>query len=154
MASKNKKCLLCGLLVIVMFVLTGTQVCSAEGSDDVEAMRQEIKELTQMVRGLANEVKSLKEANGQESSKQAQYQRELDEIRTDVTKLNESPMAGLADTLGNVKLGGYGEIHANFDEGSESDQIDFHRMVLYLGYEFADWIVFHSETELEHAFVN
>jgi hypothetical protein len=27
-------------------------------------------------------------------------------------------------------------------------------MVLYLGYDFADWIKFHSETELEHAFVN
>lgn len=154
MASKNKKCLLCGLLVLVMFVSTSTQVCFAAGSDDVEAMRQEIEELKQMVRGLAKEVKSLKEAKGQESSQQAQYQRELDEIRTDVTKLNESPMAGLADTLGKVKLGGYGEVHSNFNEGSESDQIDFHRMVLYLGYEFADWIMFHSETELEHAFVN
>ncbi|KKL87773.1 hypothetical protein LCGC14_1931370 [marine sediment metagenome] len=152
MASKNKKCLLCGLLVIVMFVLTGTQVCSAEGSDDVEAMRQEIKELTQMVRGLANEVKSLKEANGQESSKQAQYQRELDEIRADVTKLNDRPTHPLGTALNGLKLGGYGEIHGNFTEGSESDKVDFHRLVLYLGYDFADWIKFHSETELEHAF--
>ncbi len=31
--------------------------------------------------------------------------------------------------------------------------MDFHRLVLYLGYDFADWIKFHSETELEHAFV-
>jgi hypothetical protein len=31
--------------------------------------------------------------------------------------------------------------------------MDFHRLVLYLGYDFADWIKFHSETEIEHAFV-
>jgi len=51
-------------------------------------------------------------------------------------------------------LGGYGEMHANFEQGSASDQFDIHRLVLYLGYEFADWIRFHSETELEHAFVS
>jgi hypothetical protein len=42
-------------------------------------------------------------------------------------------------------------VHANFANGSESDKVDFHRLVLYLGYDFADWIKFHSETELEHA---
>jgi hypothetical protein len=47
-------------------------------------------------------------------------------------------------------LGGYGEIHYNQVEGSGKDQIDLHRLVLYLGYEFSDWIVMHSETEFEH----
>lgn len=140
------------LLMLVMVVLTGTSVCSAVSSDELEAMRQEIKELRQMVKGLTKEVSSFREAKGQESSQQAQYQRELDEIRADVTKLNESPMFDLADTLGKVKLGGYGEIHSNFTEGTESDKMAFHRLVLYLGYDFADWIKFHSETELEHAF--
>ncbi len=137
-----------------MVVLIGTSVCSAESPDDVEAMRQEIKELRQMVEGLTKEVSSSKEAKDQKSSQQAQYQQELDELRADVTKLNESPMVGLADTLGKVKLGGYGEIHGNFTEGTESDKVDFHRLVLYLGYDFADWIKLHTETELEHAFVN
>jgi phosphate-selective porin len=63
-------------------------------------------------------------------------------------------MAELAHSLGKIKLGGYGEIHGTFTEASESDKIDFHRMVLYLGYDFADWIKLHTETELEHAFVN
>ncbi len=48
-------------------------------------------------------------------------------------------------------VGGYGEIHYNGTEGPGQDQIDLHRLVLYLGYEFSDWIVMHSETELEHA---
>ncbi len=51
-------------------------------------------------------------------------------------------------------LGGYGEMHANFGEGSAADQFDIHRLVAYVGYTFSDWIRFHSEVELEHAFVS
>ena len=51
-------------------------------------------------------------------------------------------------------LGGYGEMHANFGEGSAPDQFDIHRLVAYVGYTFSDWIRFHSETEIEHAFVS
>lgn len=154
MAGKTIFSLFSRLLMLGTVVLIGTSVCSAASSDDVEAMRQEIKELRQMVEGLTKEVSSSKEAKDQKSSQQAQYQQELDELRADVTKLNESPMVGLADTLGKVKLGGYGEIHSNFTEGTESDKMDFHRLVLYLGYDFADWIKFHSEIELEHAFIS
>ncbi|MEM7261612.1 MAG: hypothetical protein AAF488_06445 [Planctomycetota bacterium] len=51
-------------------------------------------------------------------------------------------------------LGGYGEIHANLGEGPSNDQVDIHRFVLFLGYEFEDWLVLTSETEIEHAFIN
>jgi hypothetical protein len=51
-------------------------------------------------------------------------------------------------------LGGYGEMHANFGEGNAPDQFDIHRLVAYVGYTFSDWIRFHSEVELEHAFVS
>jgi hypothetical protein len=50
-------------------------------------------------------------------------------------------------------FGGYGEMHANFVEGSGDDQFDIHRLVFYVGYAFDDWIRLESETELEHAFV-
>ncbi|MBW8035130.1 MAG: hypothetical protein FVQ79_05725 [Planctomycetes bacterium] len=154
MVGKTKNYLLFGrLLVLVMVVFAGTFVYSAESADEMEAMRQEIRELKQMVRGLTKEVGGIREAKSQVSSQQVQYQRELNEIRADVTKLNESPMLDFADTLGRINFGGYGEIHANFNEGDGSDKMDFHRLVLYLGYDFADWIKFHSETELEHAFV-
>jgi hypothetical protein len=48
--------------------------------------------------------------------------------------------------------GGYGEIHIN-QEQSGNKQADIHRFVLYLGYDFADWIKLNSEVEIEHAFV-
>ncbi len=63
-----------------------------------------------------------------------------------------------ASPPGKWSFGGYGEIHANFSEGSVNgqsrDQLDIHRMVAMVGYEFSDWIKFQSEVELEHAFVD
>jgi len=55
-----------------------------------------------------------------------------------------------------VHIGGYGELHYNNLEkpdGSEFKQLDFHRFVLFFGYDFSDSIRFHSEIEIEHAFV-
>lgn len=52
-----------------------------------------------------------------------------------------------------LRFGGYGELHYNSQSGPGGEQLDLHRLVFYLGWDFADWIVMHSETELEHAFV-
>lgn len=56
--------------------------------------------------------------------------------------------------VSNFSFGGYGELHGNFVEGSGADQFDIHRLVLYVGYQFNDWISFHSEAEIEHAYVS
>ncbi|MDP1697526.1 MAG: hypothetical protein Q8L45_07065 [Xanthomonadaceae bacterium] len=45
-------------------------------------------------------------------------------------------------------LGGYGEMHYN---GGNSDEIDFHRFVLFAGHRFNDWLRLQSELEVEHA---
>jgi len=55
-------------------------------------------------------------------------------------------------------LGGYGELHYNditYDENGEqkAGKLDFHRFILYAGYNFNDWITFRSELELEHTLV-
>lgn len=48
-----------------------------------------------------------------------------------------------------VKIGGYGELHYNdLDSGEE---IDFHRFVMFFGYDFNEKTRFFSEFELEHA---
>tara|TARA_B100001250_G_scaffold381239_1_gene373385 strand:- start:132 stop:1235 length:1104 start_codon:yes stop_codon:yes gene_type:complete len=52
--------------------------------------------------------------------------------------------------------GGYGELHYNNLEGdgagvADKDAIDFHRFVLFFGYEFRDDLRFFSEFELEHS---
>ena len=50
-----------------------------------------------------------------------------------------------------ISIGGYGEgLYQNF-EGDKTDQADFLRAVLYVGYKFNDQWVFNSEIEFEHA---
>ncbi len=66
----------------------------------------------------------------------------------------ESTSRFIGDWVQRFTLGGYGEAHYNDPEGGEGTQFDLHRIVLYLGYEFSDWIVLHSETEIEHAYVS
>jgi len=57
--------------------------------------------------------------------------------------------------LSKVDLGGYGELHYNNLSGrggaSDSEKVDFHRFVIYMGYDFNDRVRFNSELELEHA---
>jgi hypothetical protein len=55
-----------------------------------------------------------------------------------------------------VTLGGYGEMHYNAffpEEGQNSNEVDFHRLVLYVGREFNEDLRFYSEIEVEHAIV-
>ncbi|MBI5695519.1 MAG: hypothetical protein HZC51_07260 [Nitrospirae bacterium] len=68
------------------------------------------------------------------------------------------PAAGVPGAVASagerLSLGGYGEMHANFVEGGSGDVFDIHRLVLYLGYDFSDWIKLGSEIESEHAYVS
>lgn len=67
------------------------------------------------------------------------------------------PAATFAQTE-NATLGGYGELHFNdviYDENNPQTpgELDFHRFILYVGYNFNDWISFRSELELEHTLI-
>lgn len=70
-----------------------------------------------------------------------------------VLKGEKSDLAEVMKPESKLHLGGYGEIHASFEENGKS-VFDIHRLVMYVGYDFADWIKLTSEVELEHAFVN
>ena len=50
-------------------------------------------------------------------------------------------------------IGGYGELHYNqiSSDAGDTEEIDFHRFVLYFGHQFSDRIHFFSEFELEHS---
>ena len=53
-------------------------------------------------------------------------------------------------------IGGYGELHYNnldnqLSAGSDKNEIDLHRAILFVGHEFSDKIRFWSELEVEHA---
>ncbi len=54
-----------------------------------------------------------------------------------------------------VHFGGYGELnYSNLDvDGEDVREMDFRRWVLFVGYEFNNWVSFHSEFEVEHTVV-
>ena len=49
-----------------------------------------------------------------------------------------------------TSVGGYGELHYN---GGNSDRLDLHRFVLFVGHQFNDRLRLHTELEIEHALV-
>ena len=56
-------------------------------------------------------------------------------------------------TNGNLKIGGYGEVHYNQPISSEQQKngiLDVHRVIMMLGYQFNDKVQFVSELEFEH----
>lgn len=54
--------------------------------------------------------------------------------------------------FGKFHLFGYGELHYNGRIGPAENEIDFHRLVIGVGYDFTDWLKFRSEVDFEHAF--
>ena len=80
-------------------------------------------------------------------------QQEIEALKANTT--HSAPKHGIS---GNTTLGGYGEMHLNKLKnrkpgGTNKDEIDFHRFVLFIGQEFNDRVRFHSELEIEHALV-
>lgn len=129
---QTRICLLL-LRLVMLGVITWPCVSATavDSDEEQQATRQEVNELKRTVNNLAAEVERLKQGE------------------------RETPSEKSQDAQANkLHLGGYGEMHANFNQGRESDQFDIHRLVLYVGYDFADWIKFHSETEIEHAYVS
>lgn len=81
-----------------------------------------------------------------------------EDVRQVVAELSEE-LEPSSSPWAKFSFGGYGEIHANFSEGDDpdgdsNDQLDIHRFVTYIGYDFADWLKFTSEIEIEHAMVS
>lgn len=108
---------------------------SAVATDDKSNNREaRIRLLEEQAKVLMAEIETLKKEEGMENVE-----------GTEITEEEKPPEEE------KIRLGGYGEIHANIAQGKENKYLDFHRFVLYLGINFSDWIRFHSETEIEHA---
>ncbi|MBI5118587.1 hypothetical protein HZA56_19130 [Candidatus Poribacteria bacterium] len=113
-----------------------------------------IEELERAVRELVEQVWALKEEHEAEKAAAKEEYETLTHLSAQVEEMGTSPLLDSESWVNKFTLGGYGEAHANFEEGPSGDQFDIHRAVLYLGYDFSDWIKFHSETEIEHALVS
>ncbi|MCK0155184.1 OprO/OprP family phosphate-selective porin [Alcanivorax sp. S6407] len=84
-------------------------------------------------------------------------QKQIDILAQEIESLKQE-QGGASNPFNKVSLGGYGEIHYNhynqdpeFGGKQSNDQIDAHRFVLFVGYDFTDSVRFFSEIEIEHS---
>ncbi|AQT67386.1 Phosphate-selective porin [Anaerohalosphaera lusitana] len=132
------------LVAVTGLVLFAGGVSAEQGDSDISAKLERMEaEIAELKSRLAQK----DESDAEQESDISLLSQKLDEVSA-----GDAPFYGSA--FENWSFGGYGDVHANFNEGDGSDQFDFHRLVLYLGYDFSDWIKFHSEWELEHAYVS
>ena len=75
------------------------------------------------------------------------------EVRVEATGDYVETLAAADSGAQKTTIGGYGELHYNNtkSDAGDSDEIDFHRFVLFFGHEFSDRVRFFSEFELEHS---
>jgi len=137
------------LLGMLWFAVPAVAYGDAAGASD-----KKIEELERALRELAEQVRQLKEERAAERAAVLENQETINSLTSQVDELGEFWVLDSESWVNKFTLGGYGEMHANFGEGKSPDQFDIHRLVIFLGYDFNDWIKFRSETEIEHAFVS
>jgi len=114
-----------------------------EREPTIAALRAEVDRLSERIRRFQSEQEA--------PARPARTDRTLDEqIDTALSGRGWTP----PPKGDRFRFGSYGEIHANLGLGSSPEILDIHRLVLFLGYDFNDWIKLNSEIELEHAFVS
>lgn len=89
-----------------------------------------------------------------------ELQKQIDILAQEIESLKSDEGSAAANPFSKVSLGGYGELHYNhfnkspeFGGKQQKDQIDLHRFVLFVGYDFNDKVRFFSEVEVEHGFI-
>jgi uncharacterized small protein (DUF1192 family) len=157
------------LALLLLLALAGGSRAWA-GDEDAS-----IEDLERAVAALQQEVDELRSAGGSAASVQ-ELERRIDLLAAEIEKLRTGSAVGGEETLTGekglapaasriyrqergVSIGGYGEaLYSNFAarrqddaESGLTDQIDFVRQILYVGYKFSDTILFNSEIEFEHA---
>lgn len=133
-----------------------------------------IEELRKAVASLEAELAALR-SSGASEERLAELERRIDLLAGEIEAIRtggatEEPVLvgekGLAPSASKVyrrprgvSIGGYGEaVYSNYSREREdgrpsglSDQVDFLRQIVYVGYKFSDSILVNSEIEFEHA---
>jgi hypothetical protein len=119
-----------------------TNALSADDNAEINALKQEVKELREITQTLVDETSDLKTG--------------FNYTTVDTTKSH----SGLGNAASKVyysksplSIGGYGEMyyaHTSKDGADDSSKVDVYRFVPYIGYKFSDNIILNVELEFEH----
>jgi len=114
-----------------------------------------IEELWEIVQRQQAEIDELRTALGEAREAVAATTDRIEETeaRVDATGDYVETLAVAGSGASDTSIGGYGELHYNRvrADAGDSDEIDFHRFVLFFNHEFTDRVRFFSELELEHS---
>ncbi len=133
----------------------------------IQAQQKQIDEMKAGMQAAAPALTPAKNAGGDVKMLERKtdvLSKEVEKLRTNLSIPDEvqyksayglGPAASKVYQVGKgLSIGGYGEANyqANVGEkGSNKDNADLERFVLYAGYKFTDHILFNSELEFEHA---
>ncbi|MEK7484119.1 MAG: porin, partial [Planctomycetota bacterium] len=140
-------------LAVVFFFLCFTANFAQNQQDRIDFLEEKLQKLTKDLEAIKQDIATEKKSTKTGLDKAAE---ERISILEEMESLKKGGLLGLGSDpkwLHKFTLGGYGEFHLNAREGKGNKFLDIHRFVLYLGYDFNDWIKFNSETEFEHGFV-
>jgi uncharacterized coiled-coil protein SlyX len=137
----------------ILCIIAAGNASLAQQSSPLE-LDKKITEFEKTMSAMQEQLEAMKELRQELQGEIAKDREQLAEITAKIDTLQEEKDPSSFSSFDRFTIGGYGDIHANFNDGGSGDHFDIHRLVLYLGYDFADWIQFHSETEIEHAFVS
>jgi Phosphate-selective porin O and P len=112
------------------------------------------EEMWQIIQQQQQEIAALK-AQAQKRENQFMVVEERLDDTADALEHVAEMQPAVGNGGGHTSIGGYAEMHYNNleDQNGDSDtqEMDFHRFVLFLGHEFSDKTRFFSELELEHS---
>jgi len=116
---------------------------------EVSTTRTELASAKTEAASAKTEAASAKAEASQAVAQLKQTQQQIEATSLVVEEMGDSAF-NMPAWYTNTSIGGYGELHANFNNGADNE-IDFHRFVLFFNHEFNDWISLFSELELEHS---
>lgn len=140
---------------------TGPMPTQAEMWKIIQAQQKQIETLTATVKanqaivsdtaeGLAIAKVSVSQAKSEANKTRQALSSTQAQLEATTLAVEEGSNFGSAGWWEKTSVGGYGELHANFNDTGDN-QIDFHRFVLFFNHDFNDWISLYSEFELEHS---
>ena len=133
----------------VIAMLLGSAVAGAEDAPgSVEDLWEVVQRQQAEIEALRNEIREIRQDAAAADSEIAVAKAQIEATGEFVETIVELPSSQRS-----TSIGGYGELHYNnvdADNG-DSEEIDFHRFVLFFGHQFSDKVQFFSELELEHS---
>lgn len=153
------------LLILTLLILVPATATQAQDQVSLEALERKVEALQAQIDRL----------EGADPDVIAELERKIEILTREIESLKidrgapaeaDEFDAGLGQAASKIyrsgngfSFGGYGEmIYENYDgtrddgaASGRSDQIDFLRAIIYMGYKFNDWVLFNSEIEVEHA---